>query len=231
MLTRRAGRATGILVLAMTALLPPLAFAEETGEVPGACEPCWFTGLGVAVRGGYAFQESALGRDWFDGGLVGPELLGEIFVYDIHKLILTVGYLKYFTYQSKGSEEIWTEASYHRVDVSAGYDIQWRMLVAGVRVGGAWTIVETRTAMGEPGWYIEGEELFFTPPEDLEFSDRTGATFGFLAGLGAGIALGDAVFGIDDLVEIRVQSDYLRRGQRDDFTVFGSLVFWPTRLL
>jgi hypothetical protein len=230
MLTREAGRATVILVVAMAAMLPPVAFAEETGEVPGACSPCWFTGLGVAMRGGYAFQESALGRDWFDGGLVGPELLGEIIVYDIHKIMLTVGYFKLFTYQSKGSEEIWTTADYQLVDLAAGYDIRWRLLVAGVRVGGAWTIVTTKTSMGEPGWYVEDEELFFTPPEDPEVSEHTGATFGLLAGLGFGLALGDAVFGIEDLVEIRAQADYLRRGERDDFTVYGSVVFWPTRL-
>ncbi len=232
MLTARGSRVTGLLLMVVLFVFPFSVIAGEVGpkESVTTCSPCWFSGLGFSIRGGYAFQESALGRDWFDGGLVGPEILGELFVYDIHKVILSIGYLKFFSSQSKGSEEIWTTAEYQRVDFAAGYDIQWRLLVAGIRVGGAWTIVETRTSMGEPGWYVEGEEIFFTAPEDPEVSEHTGAIFGFLAGLGIGLALGDAVFGIDDLLEIRAQADYVRRGERDDFTVFGSLVFWPTRL-
>jgi hypothetical protein len=217
-------------VLLALCLLPSKARAVEDTEKSEACAPCWFSALGISLRGGYSFQETALGREWFGGGLLGPELLGETFVYDFHRVVICIGYSKLYSFQEKGSSQLRRSAEYQRVDWTAGYDIRWKLLVAGLRVGAAASIVTTRTALGEPGWYVEDEEIFFTPPEDPEVSEHTGATLGFLAGLGIGIALGEPFFGIEDLVEIRVWSEYLRRGERDDFTVYGALVFWPTRL-
>lgn len=203
---------------------------SDTAE-PG---PLWFRHAGLGFRAGATFRETATSAKFPPAYALGPELYVSVFSCSIHRALLGAGYLYLNDRREKGSYQIRVATRYQRVDLFAGYGIVWKLLTAGLRVGAALTIVEVETSYGEPGWEIVGSgddlELVMYEPVDPEVSRERGLSAGFLGGLGVGLAIGRYLFGIEDLVEIRAQSDYVRRGERDEFAVYGLLVFWPTRL-
>jgi hypothetical protein len=86
-----------------------------------------------------------------------------------------------------------------------------------------------RTEYGEPGWEVVDGQVVFYEPAEPRVDEKVGADPGFLAGLSAGIEIGE-LFGFPDLLEIRAKSDYVLRGYRNEFTAMGVIVFWPTAL-
>jgi hypothetical protein len=200
-----------------------------------SCKAEWFRQIGIGFRAGSSFREAATGGDYPAGYFVGPELQLAVFSYAVHRAVIGAGYIHLGEERSKGTYQIRVESRYQRVDLFAGYGLVWKLLTAGLRVGTSLTIVNVETTYGEPGWEVVGmgdeAELVMYDPIDPQTNEETGVSAGFNVGLGIGLALGHYLFGIDDLVELRAQSDYLRRGERDEFTVGGLLVFWPTRLI
>ena len=195
----------------------------------------WFSDFGLAFRSGASFQSIAVNDNSYPAGyLLGPELLLSVFSHGIHRAVLDVGYLYMGNTLDKGTSQISVKTGYQRFDLAAGYEVQWKLLVAGVRVGTALTLVKVATSYGDPGWQVvevDGEnQLVFTPDANARVEENIGVSPGFLAGLGVGLALGKYIFGIPDLLEIRAQSDYVRRGARNEFTVWGMIALWPTRL-
>lgn len=210
---------------------------NETGEArksPGE-DALWFGHAGLGFRAGASFRETATGTGFPAGYVLGPELYLAVWSYWIHRAIVGAGYLYLDDTREKGTKQIRVSSRFHRIDMFAGYEIAWKLLTAGVRVGTALTVVSVETEYGEPTWEVVGfgdeAELIVHDPPDPEVSEKHGTSAGFLGGLGVGLAVGEFLFGIDDLIEIRAQADYVRRDERDEFAVYGLLVFWPTRLL
>lgn len=203
---------------------------EQTGP-----DSQWFRHAGIGFRSGAGFREKATSRDFPAGYVLGPELYLAVWLYDIHRVIVGAGYLYIDDERDKGTSEIGVSTQFQRVDMFAGYGIAWKLLTAVARVGTALTIVDVETRHGEPGWEIVGAgeeaELIIHDPEDPDVREERGVSPGFLGGLGVGLAIGHYLFGIDDLIELRAQADYVRRDERDEFAVYGLLVFWPTRLI
>ena len=196
----------------------------------------WFSDWGIAFRAGAGLHSRAVDGSSFDTGYaLGPELLLNVLdITDMHGILLTAGYMGLGHETSKGTAEISVESSYSRFDTSLGYEFRWSMLVVGARVGAAFTLVKITSSYGEPGWSIVEEDgenvLEFYENEDPEESEDLGVSTGFLAGAGVGIAIGEHLFDIPGLIELRAQSDYVRRGARNEILIFGNIVFWPSKL-
>ncbi len=207
----------------------PVSAAEITPQTR------WFSDFGLAFRSGASFQSIAVNDNSYPAGyLLGPELLLSVFSHGIHRAVLNAGYLYMGNTLEKGTSQISVKTGYQRIDLAAGYEVQWKLLVAGMRVGTALTLVKVATSYGDPGWEVvevDGEkQVVFTPDANARVEENIGVSPGFLAGLGVGLALGKYIFSIPDLLEIRAQTDYVRRGARNEFTVWGMIAVWPTRL-
>jgi hypothetical protein len=209
--------------------------SEGNGSKQSSPGVQWFRHAGLGFRAGATFRETATSLDFPAAYALGPELYLAVWSYSIHRALIGAGYLYLDDSRKKGSEQISVSTEYHRVDLFAGYEIAWKMLTAGLRVGAALTIVRVETSYGQPTWEVIGigeeAELVIYGPHDPEVRKDTGLSPGFLGGLGIGLAIGHYLFGIDDLIEIRAQADYVRRDERDEFAVYGLVVFWPTRLI
>jgi hypothetical protein len=145
--------------------------------------------------------------------------------------VLGAGFLWFSPEREKGTAAISVATKYSRVDLTAGYDFTWRLIVAGAQVGMGLGVNRVTTAYGQPTWeVIDNEKVVFYAPADPEMEERLGVDPGFLAGLSVGVELGE-LWGVPDLLEIRAKSDYLLRGARNEFTAFGVILFWPTALI
>lgn len=195
----------------------------------------WFRHAGIGFRAGAGFREVATGGEFPAGYILGPELQLAVFSYLIHRATIGVGYFYIDERRENGTYQLRVATRYHRIDLFAAYGIAWKLLSAGLHIGTALTVVSVKTTFGEPGWEITGSgedaDLVMYKPQDPEVRKEHGVSPGFLVGLGVGLAIGHYLFGIDDLIELRAQTDYVRRGERDEFTVYGLVVFWPTRLI
>jgi len=231
-----------ILALAAAFLVTSEALADKdsTREEPPPRSDFhrWFADAGIGFRSGAAYQETAFGREWKADLVLGPE--AELAVWTgylaepdvLQRAGIGVGYLYMRREARDGSVEVWSRTSYQRIDVYGAYDLVWELLVAGVRLGTALTLVEVESYHGHPtAEIVDPETLDWIPAEDPDVRTRSGVDAGLLVGLGVGLALGRYMFGIDDLVELRFQSDYVRRGERDDFYIWGLLSFRPTALI
>ncbi|MFO8072638.1 MAG: hypothetical protein R6V85_12270 [Polyangia bacterium] len=205
------------------------AVAEEnaSGDVP--VEPEWFSGAGIDLRAGAFFAEKATGRSFRSGMAIGPDILVEAWRLGMHGIGLGAGFLHLDSAHEKGTRAIRVETSVQRLELAARYRFVWKLLVAEARLGTAVSLVDVEMSTGEPGWYVEGEELVYSDPEQVDELERSGSIWGFLGGLSVGLALGELMWDLPDLLELRAGSDYVRRGERDEITVFGTVVFWPTR--
>jgi hypothetical protein len=205
------------------------ALAEENapGEAPLRSE--WFPAAGIDLRAGAFFAEKASGRSFRSGVAIGPDILFEAWRLGMHGIGLGTGFLYMDSEREKGTRAIRVETSVQRLELSARYRFVWKLLVAEARVGTAISLVEVKTSTGEPGWYVEGDHLVYSDPEQVDEIERGGSIWGFLGGLSLGLAIGELILDLPDLLELRAGSDYVRRDERDEITVFGSVVFWPTR--
>ena len=75
-------------------------------------------------------------------------------------------------------------------------------------------------------------KLVFERGDTISSTRDSGVDWGFYAGTSVGVDFSD-LFTTEDtgFFEFRVKADYVRRGERDDFTVVGLLVFWPSGLV
>ena len=221
-------RHLSIVIFVLSSALATPAFSDESKS--GQEGPLWFRHFGVGFRASASFQSVASNNGDFPVGYVlGPEIVISAFSLDYHSVILGLGYHHFGRSPEKGSYEIAVKTRYDRLDFWAGYDFNWELLVAGARVGAALMVIGTETSYGKPTWEIadidgDGEnDLIFTRDDDPDIRTRSGV-------LGIGFSLGKYMFNRPGIIEIRAQSDYVRRGTRNEFTVGGLLVFWPTKL-
>lgn len=221
-----------MLGAAILSVASPCGASEAEGP-----KPSWFRHLGVGFDVSAAFQGTPANDGEFPATLVfGPEIFVSAFELDNHSVILGFGYRHFERTPSEGSAEISIKTRYDRMDLWAGYDFEWELLVAGARIGAALMIIGTETRYGEPTWEIDDfdgdgvNDIVFEPAEDPEVRTRSGIDPGLLAGLGLGLSLGKYMFDRPGVIELRAQSDYVRRGNRNEFTVGGLLVFWPTKI-
>jgi hypothetical protein len=195
----------------------------------------WFRHAGIGFRAGAGFREKATSGDFPADYVLGPELYLAVLSAGMHRAEIGAGYLYVDESRENGTYEIRVATSYQRWDLFAGYAVAWKLLNAALRVGTALTVVDVTTTYGEPSWEVVGvgdeAELVMYPPGDPVVDKEQGVSAGFLVGLGVGLAIGHYLFGIDDLIELRAQADYVRRHERDEFALYGMVVFWPTRLI
>jgi hypothetical protein len=211
----------------MCCAIPERAFSQESDE--GApSETRWLVDLGIGPRAGGCFLSGPTnGRKFIRGAALGAELDWGVFAHGSHRAVLSAGFLIFTASREKGPAALTVESKYARVDWAAGYDFTWRLLVVGVDVGMALAVNTVRTSYGQPGWEVNGGEIAFTAPENPDVKERVGADPGFLAGLELGLEIGE-LWGVEDLLEFRVKSDYVLRGARNELTLLGVIALWPT---
>jgi hypothetical protein len=203
------------LCLSGIAVLPSVASAQD------APNPSWFQEFFVGLGGGAAFLENASRPGFPANPVVGPEAGVSIFRYDIHRVVLSAQYLDMLFGREDGTEQVRMATSYQRVDLWAGYEVQWKLLVAGIRLGTALTIVQSRASIYDVQYQVEGDALVFTDRAERDHQDSLGVSPGLVTGLDVGLAL------LDDGIEIRARGGYVRRGERDEFEASGWVVCWP----
>ena len=123
---------------------------------------------------------------------------------------------------------------YQRLKLAAGYDFCFKFLVVGAELGTAMMILTTESTYREIELVGETDDgrFVFERGDPIASTRDSGVDWGFYAGTSVGVDFSD-LFTTDDtgLFEFRVKADYVRRGERDDFTLMGLLVFWPSGLV
>jgi hypothetical protein len=228
------------LIFCLIAGVTPLsrqAFSEESIAaaqpfVPQSAAPRWAKDVAVGFRtGGCFLSQPTNGIEFTTGLAVGAEIAWGVFAFAPHRAVLTVGFLDYSVVREKGTPEIRVTTHYARLDFSAGYDFTWRALVVGANVGYVLALNTVETTYGQPSWQVVDGEMTYMSPENPEVRDRVGTDSGLLAGLSIGLEVGEWLWGIEDLLEIRAKSDYTYRDGRNEITVLGTIDFWPTAFL
>ncbi|MDD5309975.1 MAG: hypothetical protein PHU25_21875 [Deltaproteobacteria bacterium] len=210
-------RSFGILLLSC-AILPGVVHADDATS-PEKAE--WFHGFFGGAGGGVAFMENAARPGFPVNPVIGPELGVAIFRYNLHRVVLTADYLNMLFERNQGSEQVRVTTSYQRVDLWAAYEVQWKLLVAGLRIGTALTIVQSRESIYDFQYHLENDQLVFTDRAERDHKESLGVSPGLVTGLDVGLAL------LDDGLEIRARGGYVRRGERDEFEASGWVVVWP----
>jgi hypothetical protein len=206
------------------------ASADDTNpSQPQVARSTWFKELGIGFRGGFAFAETATGNDFTWGHALGCELNWGVFRYKFHRVSLNGGYFHFGLDKEFGTEKLQVETKYQRVDITAGYDITWRLLTGGIRLGVAPTIITSTTTINEIQYWVEDNEVLYKITDEIDSKKSIGAQAAFLLALGIGVEFGE-LFGFEDLLELRIQGEYSRRNQRDDFTAHVLISFWPLNL-
>jgi hypothetical protein len=190
----------------------------------------WFHEVSVGFRTGGCFLSTPTnGFEFTRGVAVGEEINWGIFVRGPHRARLSVGFLKYSVQREKGTYEVRVKTRYSRLDFTAGYDFTWRVLVVGVDVGAAMAVNTVVTMYDQPEWEISGDGIAYQNSRNPEIKRRIGVNGGFLAGLSFGTDLGE-LFGVPDLLEIRVKTDYTTRSGRNEIVILAAIEFWPTAM-
>jgi hypothetical protein len=210
----------------------PEAASEATAE-----GPAWFGHVGFGPRFGAVFQSRSSNDGEFPASAAGGwELAVGAFSMGMHTVTVGAGYLKLERHVVKGPAQVKMDTSYERVDIWLGYDFNWELLLAGLRLGTALSLVNTEMTYGAPTWEIvdedgDGEDdIVFAPSANPAVVEHSGVEPGFMAGLGIGLSPGKILFERPGVIEVRAQADYVRRGARNDFSVWGLISFWPSRL-
>ncbi len=187
----------------------------------------WFSDVGIGFRSGAALHETAQGRDFSNHFAFGGEILGQVFGYKHHRSLVTIGYLYAMHDVQGGTAKVRVDtAQKNRFDLALNYEFKRKLLVAGARVGGTMTIISTKISQRDISPSVVGDNLYFEDHGEIDSRQATGVDFGLLGGVGVGLALGH-LFDQKNLLEVRLHSDYVRRGERDEITIWGMVVFWP----
>ncbi len=217
-----------LLLLIVLVLAPGLAFADQA-DVPRVR---WFTEFGVGVEVGLASLEDAASSGFLGfthGWGLGPDLKLGILRHENHRVHLGAGYLYLGPKRTGGTVQVAVANSYQRVDIAAAYNYLWKILIIGLEVGSAMTIVNTKTIYRDVSYTIEGEEIHFGIDSIYDKAEHLGVEFGLLIGTCIGVDMGQYIFKQTTRpmrLEILAKADYTRRGERDAFFAGAGLVFW-----
>jgi hypothetical protein len=216
-----------ILIIALLLSLPFSVSAKETNNQ-------WFSEFGVGIDMGVSLLEEAPGLDYNPGFAVGPDLYWGILRHGMHRASLNLGYLYYVSERVGGTEQLEAVTSYQRLNLAGGYDICYKLLVVGAQVGTAMMIISTERTFREIELVdIEDGVFVFEKGDTISSQKETGVDWGFFAGLSVGIDFSHLYPKDKDtgFLEMRLKTDYVRRGERDDFFVSAVIIFWPTSLI
>ncbi len=163
--------------------------------------------LDSGLRAGSSFMEDSSNFRHYNAGFIpGIDFKFNIIKFKILKAGLAGGYLFYANKIEDGTQKINVSARYNRLDLQLFIDVNLKAFFIDTRIGSGLLIFKSD--------YNESVSI-----SGSHFSN-TGADFGFLAGLGFGVEFGKHLFNLNRRISFSVQSDYLRHGNRDDFTLW-----------
>lgn len=166
----------------------------------------WAPALDLGIRLGVGLQEDSLNnREFSSGFIVGPEMAFNPIKFRNHQLSLSTGFLHFTNSVKKGTDSVWMTTTYNRMDICLGGIFNWGGFVLNSKIGSGLMFISTSTH------YLS------------DTRKHSGVDPGFLLGLGTGIDIGKLAFKLNRKIVLSVQSDWLRRGNRDEFTIFGVL--------
>ncbi|MBN2802026.1 MAG: hypothetical protein JXR91_02910, partial [Deltaproteobacteria bacterium] len=163
-------------------------------------------------RAGASFlQDSGNYKHFYAGFIPGIELKSNIFHFKKLKLGLDAGYLFYTNEKTDGTDNLKISTRYNRIDFTATFDLIFKSFFANVRSGFALTIFKTKTT------------------DNISISassfSHTGADPGFLLGAGLGFEFGKSVLKLKKSAFLSVNSDWVRHGNRNDFTLWCLIAY------
>ncbi len=217
------------LLLVLFFLIPFRGLALDRSQVH------WFREYGVGFEIGAAFQENTTGEGFTPMIALGPEIYVGVFRYMFHRVYLNAGYVYLDQEQEFGTKQVQVKTLYQRVDLTAGYDFSYKLLITGLHLGSAMMIVKSHTTVNNvSGFAVSEEEIDYTVGKTIDEIEATGVNFGFLGSLNVGLDFARPILGIDhvfSLLEIRAKGDYIRQRERDTFFVGAVIIFWPSAFL
>jgi hypothetical protein len=194
----------------------------------------WFSEFGVGIDAGVSLLEEAPGLDYKPGFAIGPGLYWGILRHGMHRASLNLGYLYYVTERIGGTEQFEVVTTYQRLNMTGGYDFCYKLLVVGAEIGTAMMIIQAERTFREIELVdIDEDKFVFEQGNTISSQNETGVDWGFLAGLSVGIDFSHLYPKDKDtgFLELRLKTDYVRRGERDDFFVSAVIIFWPTSFI
>lgn len=205
--------------------------ARAHGEEPTPPGPYWFQELGLSIEGGTLLAEPSVSGGVDLRGVLGGALYWGIFRYGLHRAFVSVHYQRFLLDDKVDGTRVVEISTHDRqlFGLLAGYDVTWRILVAGGKVGmGVLTAKTTSTV-----YNVENSVVADTLVVDrISIADQRkhfGARLGFLGGLSLGLDLG-RLWGKPSTVDIRLRGEAHLRDKRQDFLAGLSVTFWPSGL-
>jgi hypothetical protein len=187
-----------------------VADAEPAGKPAGSKIFQFEMDAGIRMGGSF-LQDSANYREFHRGFIAGPELGFQVLRVRVFRFGFTTGYFFYTDERRDGTDEITVNTVYQRVDFQGSADLILKAFILNLRAGAGIAIFKT--------------EIMNSISQNPETFSNTGARPGFLGGLGTGVEFGKHLFHLKKNIYLFVQSDWLRRDHRNDFTLFGLLSF------
>jgi len=170
--------------------------------------------LSSGIRIGASMQEQSPNNRIFDPGLVaGPEISFNFLRLKGLRLGINTGWLFFAAMREKHTEALEMTTRYNRLDFSARIDFLIKAFLLNMRIGSGMMIISTDTSW-DRDWNSHQSN------EDTRIVEHTGVEPGFIAGLGVGAEVGKSWWKIDRKLFFTVQSDWQRRGNRDELTVW-----------
>lgn len=163
----------------------------------------WLAG-GISLGAG--IHEQAAIRNRFDKNIaLGFHLNSRFIQFSAFRLGANIGFV-HFNYEvHNGTNSINVTTKYNRINTVATLQFQNRAFFMTGIAGAAYTIVSVDSRLTQGGTTTN--------------SNNTGIDVSFLTGLNLGLETGKQLFKLKREIEIAVQTDWTRRGERDEFTV------------
>jgi hypothetical protein len=203
------------------------ARAEEST----ALGPYWFQELGLSAEGGMLIAEPSASRGLDLRGVLGGAVHWGIFRYGLHRAVVSVHYQRFLMDDKVGGTQVVEISTQNRqiFGLLAGYDLTWRLLVVGGKVGMGVLTANTTSTIYEVENAVVGNEVVIDRIGIVDQKNHSGGRLGFLGGLSLGLDLG-RLWGKPSTVDIRLRGEAHLRDKRQDFLAGLSVTFWPSGL-
>ena len=219
-------------VLALFALF--CVFSSELRHVYAdrAEKAVFFNDFGMGIDSVLMFEENSIGKGFSRSLAVGPEIAVSVFQYKLSTAGIVVGYFFPLRSLQGGTSQFEVKTSYQHLSLTGFYDFRWRFLIASLRVGASFSIIEREVILREVSTIVvDANHLEFVEGKVIEHNKMTGVDTGFLSGICFGVDIADWIRPKSAKrrfkLSVLAAGNYERRGATDMFMAGGAIVFWP----